>query len=167
LLHRDRVEGIVRGRRGARIAAVTSGGAIPEIADFDVVEEPAGTFIGRLNEEFAIESNAGDVFLLGNTSWRIRRVEQARVGVENAHGAAPTIPFWIGESPARTVELPQSVSELREAVAARMNEPAGAIAWLVAETGLDAAGAGQVVAYVRETAAVLGVVPTIETVVAE
>src|SRR6185436_19090455 len=95
-LHRDRVNGMVRGRRGARLAAITSGGAIPENANYYVVAEPDETIVGTLDEDFAVESLAGDVFLLGTTSWRIRRVEMGRVRVEDAHGAAPSIPFWNG-----------------------------------------------------------------------
>ncbi len=168
LLHRDRVHGVVRARRGARMVAITCGGTIPETFDFDVIAEPEETFIGRVNEDFAIESQAGDVFLLGNTSWRVRRVEASgRVRVENAHGAPPTIPFWLGEAPARTWELSQAVSDLRAEVAGRIHDRAGAVAWLVQQTGLDEAGAQQVVDYVRETVAVLGCIPTQTCVVAE
>ncbi|MCS7173356.1 MAG: DEAD/DEAH box helicase [Armatimonadetes bacterium] len=168
LLHRDRVNGVVRARRGARMVALTCGGTIPETFDFDVIAEPDEAFIGRVNEDFAIESQAGDVFLLGNTSWRVRRVESSgRVRVENAHGAPPTIPFWLGEAPARTWELSQAVSDLRAEVAARIQDRARAVAWLAQETGLDAAGAEQLVDYVRETVAVLGCVPTQTCVVAE
>jgi ATP-dependent Lhr-like helicase len=112
-LHRDRVHGIVRGRRGARLAAITSGGAIPDNAQYLVLAEPDETVVGTLDEDFAVESLAGDVFLLGTTSWRIRRVEAGRVRVEDAHGAAPTIPFWRGEAPGRTAELSSAVSDLR------------------------------------------------------
>ena len=98
------------GRRGARLAALTSGGAIPDNANYDVVLEPEGTVIGNVDEDFAIESMAGDIILLGNTSWRIRRVEPGRVRVEDAAGAAPTIPFWLGEGPARTRELSAEVA---------------------------------------------------------
>src|SRR5439155_9130165 len=110
LLHLDRVHGRLRARRGARLAAITGGGAIPDTADYDVVEEPAGLTVGRVNEDFAVESMAGDIFLLGNRSWRIRRVEAGRVHVEDAAGAPPTIPFWLGEAPARTRELSAAVS---------------------------------------------------------
>ncbi len=167
LLHWDRVHGRIRGRRGARLAAITSGGAIPDTADYDVIEEPAETFVGTVNEDFAVESLAGDIFLLGNRSWRIRRVESGRVRVEDAQGAPPTIPFWLGEAPARTAELSQAVSELREQVMARLSEPASAMLWLQAETGVDAAGAEQIMAYIAETLSVLGVVPTQRLVVAE
>ncbi len=166
-LHRDRVHGMLRGRRGARLAAITCGGAIPDTADYEVIEEPQGTFVGKVNEDFAIESMAGDIFLLGNTSWRLRRVESGRVRVENAHGAPPTIPFWLGEAPARTPELSTAVSELRRLLAAKCHDREDAIAWLVAETGVDQAGAEQLVAYIAETIAVLGCVPTQQTIVAE
>lgn len=112
-LHRDRINGRVRARRGARIAALTSGGAIPENGDYRVVTEGDGVFIGTVNEDFALESLAGDVFLLGNTSWRIRHVRGGEVLVTDAAGAPPTIPFWLGEAPGRTIELSQEISELR------------------------------------------------------
>jgi len=158
-LHRDQVNGIVRGRRNARLAAITSGGAIPDTAQYQVVLEPEGTVIGSLDEDFAIESMAGDIFLLGTTSWKIRRIEPGRVRVENAKGAAPSIPFWLGEAPGRTKELSAAVSELRADIA-RGDDVAEAC-------GLDRAGIEQAVAYVRAGAAALGVVPTQDCVVAE
>src|SRR5258708_9790630 len=118
LLHRDQVNHRLRGRRGARLVAITSGGANPETAHYQVIAEPEGTLVGTLDEDFAIESLAGDIFLLGTTSWRIRRVETGRVRVEDAHGAAPSIPFWNGEAPGRTRELSHEVSRLREEIAA-------------------------------------------------
>ncbi|HEY6104198.1 MAG TPA: DEAD/DEAH box helicase [bacterium] len=166
-IHRDRIHGILRARRGARLAAITSGGAIPDVADYDVLEDPAGTFVGKVNEDFAIESMAGDIFLLGNTSWKIRRIEAGRVRVENAHGSPPNIPFWVGEAPARTRELSDAVSDLRAEVGARLTDPAAAREWLMLETGVDDAGADQIVAYFAETAAVLGLIPTQRTIVAE
>jgi ATP-dependent helicase Lhr and Lhr-like helicase len=167
LIHWDRVHGRILARRGARLAAITSGGAIPDTADYAVIEEPAETFVGTVNEDFAVESLAGDIFLLGNRSWRIRRVESGRVRVEDAHGAPPTIPFWLGEAPARTAELSEAVAELREEVCVRLPEPETAISWLQAETAVDVAGAQQIVAYLAETMAVLGVVPTQRVVVVE
>ena len=119
-LHRDSVNGRLRGRRGARLAAITSGGAIPDTADYAVVLEPSGLVIGSVNEDFAIESLQGDIFQLGNTSWRVLRVEQGKVRVEDAHGQPPSIPFWLGEAPARTHELSASVSRLRDEVANRV-----------------------------------------------
>src|ERR1041384_990648 len=119
-LHHDAVNQRLRGRRGARLAAITSGGAIPDTADYAVVLEPSGLVIGSVNEDFAIESLQGDIFQLGNTSWRVLRVEQGKVRVEDAHGQPPSIPFWLGEAPARTHELTTSVSRLREEVAARV-----------------------------------------------
>jgi ATP-dependent Lhr-like helicase len=180
-VHRDRVHGRLRPRRGARLAAITCGGAIPDIGDYDVVEEATGTLVGRLNEDFAIESQGGDIFLLGNMSWRIRRIVAGRVLVENAHGLPPSSPFWLGEAPARTLELSRAVSDLRlvvaecrapvagtEGGAPREGEQADAVVRRFAEeTGLDEAGARQAAAYVAETRAVLGAVPTQQTVVAE
>jgi ATP-dependent Lhr-like helicase len=117
-LHRDRVGHRLRGRRGSRLVAITNGGAIPESALFTVVAQPDGTTVGTVAEDFAVESMGGDVFLLGNTSWRISRVEgnSSRVLVEDAHGAAPNIPFWLGEAPARTPELSAQVCEIREKI---------------------------------------------------
>ncbi len=113
LLHRDEVNAVLRGRRGSRLLAQTSGGAIPEIADFRVILDPGDTFIGTLNEDFAIESIAGDIFQLGNASWRILQVTAGTVRVADARGAPPTIPFWLGEAPARSDELSRAVSDLR------------------------------------------------------
>ena len=123
MLHRDGVHGRLSGRRGARITALTGGGAIPDSADYDVIAEPEDTFVGTVNEDFAIESVAGDVFLLGNNPWKIRRVESGRVRVEDAHGLAPNIPFWLGEAPGRTWELSQEITSLREAVWQRLDRP--------------------------------------------
>jgi ATP-dependent helicase Lhr and Lhr-like helicase len=164
-LHRDQINGRVRGRRGARLAAITSGGAIPENANYSVVAEPEGKAVGTVDEDFAVESMAGDVFLLGTTSWRIRRIEAGRVRVEDAHGAAPSIPFWNGEAPGRTDELSREVSRLREDIAARPRD--AAIGLLMQECALDRSGAGQAVDYVVAGKAMLGVMPTHATVVAE
>ena len=121
-LHHDKVNRKLRARRGARLAAITSGGAIPDTALYTVVAEPEGTVVGTLDEDFAIESNRDDVVLLGNTSWRVRRVEakSGRVLVEDAHGAPPTVPFWLGEAPARTQELSLQVADLRREVSDRL-----------------------------------------------
>jgi ATP-dependent Lhr-like helicase len=164
-LHRDQVNGRLRGRRGARIAALTSGGAIPELGDYRVLAEPDQTLIGTVNEDWAIESMAGDVFLLGTHSWRIRRVEPGIVRVVDAEGAPPSIPFWLGEAPGRTRELSEEVSNLRTEVAAR--PPAEAIAWLAAECSLGDAAAETIVAYLRAGLAQLGVLPTMDTIVLE
>jgi ATP-dependent Lhr-like helicase len=166
-LHRDRVHARLRGRRGARLAAITSGGAIPDTADYDVVEDPAATFVGKVNEDFAVESLAGDIFLLGNKSWRIRRVEAGRVHVEDAQGAPPTIPFWLGEAPGRTIELSTAVAAVRREVASLLPDAAAASEWLRREAGVDQAGADQIVAYIAETLAMLGTVPTQQVIVAE
>jgi ATP-dependent Lhr-like helicase len=166
-LHRDLVNGRLRARRGARMVAITGGGAIPDTADFDVIEEPADTFVGKVNEDFAIESVAGDIFLLGNRSWRIRRVEAGKVRVVDAEGAPPTIPFWLGEAPARTPELSAAVAALREDVAARRHDFGAASAWLMDECAVDQSAADQLLAYVAESHAALGAVPTQQTVIAE
>jgi ATP-dependent Lhr-like helicase len=166
-LHRDRVHGRLRARRGARLVAITNGGAIPDTADYDVVESPAENLVGKVNEDFAIESLAGDIFLLGNRSWRIRRVSSGKVWVDDAKGAPPTIPFWLGEAPARTRELSGAVSELRLEVASRLYDAPSAVRWLIEETALPQAGAEQVITYVRDTQRLLGTVPSAECIVAE
>jgi len=167
LLHRDGVHQVLRPRRGARLAAITSGGAIPDTADYDVVLEPDETIVGTVNEDFAVESMAGETFLLGNTSWRIRRIEAGRVRVVDARGAPPSVPFWLGEAPARTAELSAAVSALRTEIASRVGDRVQAEAWLRAETGVDAEGAAQAVEYISETVAALGCVPSHQTIVAE
>ena len=166
-LHLDRVHDIARPRRGARLTAITSGGAIPDTADYEVIEDATNARIGTVNEDFAIESLAGDVFQLGHHAWRIRRVEAGRVRVVDATGATPTMPFWVGEAPARTAELSAAVAELRREVAARAGDVDAAARWLMSEAHVDAAGAEQLVAYVRETLAVLGAVPTQDAIIAE
>jgi len=178
-LHRDRVNGMVRGRRGARLAAITNGGAIPDNSLYTVVAEPEGTVVGTVDEDFAVESLSGDIMLLGNSSWRIRRVHAGRVLVEDAKGAAPNVPFWRGEAPARTTELSEQVSALREEIDAltqgiapdpnlrNLPQVRAAIDWLRQECALDNAGAEQLVEYVVAGRAVLGAVPSQKTVVAE
>ncbi|MBI3933489.1 MAG: DEAD/DEAH box helicase [Acidobacteria bacterium] len=166
-LHYDGIGRRIRARRGARLAAITSGGAIPDTADYQVIQEPEGIFVGTVNEDFAIESVPGDIFLLGNTAWKILRVEQGTMRVEDAHGEPPTIPFWLGEAPARTAELSAEVSELREEINKRLDQPELAAQWLVEETGLTTAQAEEMVEYFAAVRAVLGVIPTQKTLVLE
>ena len=167
-VHRDRVARRLRGRRGARMAAILSGGAIPETGDYRVVLDPEETLVGTVNEDWAIESMPGDVFLLGTHSWRIRRIESAVVRVVDAQGAPPTIPFWLGEAPARTEELSREVSELRQEVAMRIVDGMGAAtAWLESECGLAPEAALQLAHYVRIQIDSVGRVPTCEDLVAE
>ncbi len=168
-LHRDQVSGHLRGRRGARMAALTSGGAIPELGDYRVLAEPDEAVVGTVNEDWAIESMAGDVFLLGTTSWRIRRVEPGIVRVVDAQGAPPSVPFWLGEAPGRTVELSEEVCSLRSAVAEQLGDgglPA-AVSWLVGECGIGEAAAETIAAYLNAALAQLGVLPTMDTIVLE
>ncbi len=164
-LHYDRVNGCLRARRGARLAALTCGGAIPDTANYTVVVEPDGHAIGTLDEDFAIESLAGDIFLLGTNSWKIRRVEPGIVRVEDAHGAPPSVPFWNGEGLGRTIELSRAVCAVRSAIDERRDDAAHE--WLMGQCGLDRPGAEQAVAYVRAGKAILGVVPTQTTIAAE
>jgi ATP-dependent Lhr-like helicase len=166
-LHRDRINSTLRGRRGARLAALTSGGAIPEVADYRVIAEPEGIFVGMVNEDFAVESASGDIFLLGTTSWRIRRIEAGTIRVEDARGAPPNVPFWLGEAPARTDELSEEVSLLREEVAKRLEDPGKAEEWLISETGLDRGGVEQIIHYLAAIKGSIGLVPTQNDIVFE
>ena len=169
-VHRDAVNGVLRGRRGARLTALTSGGAIPDNADYEVVLEPAGQIVGTVNEDFAVESLAGDIFQLGNSSYRILRIEAGRVRVDDAHGQPPTIPFWLGEAPARTDELSHAVSRLRENIAGRLNgqgDKQSAFEQVVQDIGLSEQSAGQLVDYLASAHAALGTLPTQKTVVFE
>ncbi len=185
LLHRDRINRTLRGRRAARITAITCGGAIPEVADYRVILDPDETFIGTVNEDWAVESMAGDVFLLGSHSWKIRRVESARgvLRVEDAQGRPPSVPFWLGEAPGRTWELSEEVSRLRRDIAERLSadfplplkeraapqapREGSVAAWLQRECALDALGAQQIVDYVAAEQAALGIVPSDTDVVFE
>ena len=172
-LYRDAVNRRLRGRRGARLAAITCGGTIPDTADYDVILEPDGLFIGSVNEDFAVESMVGDVFQLGNSSWRVLRVESGKVRVEDARGQPPGIPFWFGEAPARTEELSGAVSDLRSAVAERLGpdprnpDPAPVRDWVATHYGIPRAAAEQLVAYLAAVRAALGVMPTRGHVVLE
>ncbi len=168
-LHRDRVNGVLRPRRGARLAALTSGGAIPEVGDYRVIAEPDDILVGTVNEDFAIESMAGDVFLLGTHSWRIRRVTSGEVRVTDAEGARPTIPFWVGEAPSRTAELSEEVSDLRAAIAGELTRggPEAAVAFVTETCGVERDAAEQVVAYLSTGLEQLGVLPSQSDVVFE
>ncbi len=187
LLHHDGVQGRLRGRRGARLVAITSGGAIPDNADYRVVLEPEDTFIGTVNEDVAIESTAGDIFQLGNLSWRILRVQRGVVRVEDARGQPPTIPFWFGEAPARSRELSEAVAGVRgemdaeleredchpersEGSSARVPEtrrqgPSVPLASLGVPR--DDIAAAQLVTYLAEAKRLLGTLPTQDTLIAE
>jgi ATP-dependent Lhr-like helicase len=179
-LLRDRVNGRMQSRRGARTIAVSNGGTIPDTALYSVIMQPEGIQIATLDEDFAVESSAGDVILLGNTSWRIQRVESAgRVLVEDAHGQPPNVPFWRGEAPQRTFELSSFVSSLRQEIGARTGnvlpgyisqshpQVAETVAWLKQECWVDDAGAEQMIGYIVAGRAVLGAVPTLDTIIAE
>ena len=168
LIHRDEVNGVIRGRRGTRLTALTSGGTIPDNSDFQVLLEPENHVVGTVNEDFAVESLAGDIFQLGNTAYRILRVERGVVRVEDAHGAPPTIPFWLGEAPGRSNELSQSVSRFRAEMERRLrNDPQGALRWLVEDLGLTVVAAEQLVDYLRAAHGALGCLPTQDTLVFE
>jgi ATP-dependent helicase Lhr and Lhr-like helicase len=162
-LHHDAVNHRMRARKGARLTALTSGGAIPDTADYDVVLDPEEIFIGTVNEDFAVESLAGDIFQLGNTSWRITRVERSRVRVVDAEGQPPTIPFWLGEAPGRTDELSTAVARFRNEV----TDNGDARAWLVKDVGLGEPAAEQLYDYLATARQALGVMPSQETLVLE
>ncbi len=176
-LHHDIVNREVRTRRGARLTAMTSGGAIPDNADYDVRLEPHGTYIGSLNEDFAIESLPGDIFQLGNTSWRILRIERSTVRVEDARGLPPNLPFWLGEAPGRTAEVSEGVCDLLGWLGRRF-EAAGADATspqsrraiaseFAASTGAGTEASVQIVDYLCAAHAALGALPDRDTLVLE
>ncbi len=170
LIHHDAINHMLRGRRGARLTALTSGGTIPDTADYQVLLEPENQTIGSVNEDFAVESLAGDIFQLGNNSYRIMRVERGIVRVEDAHGQPPTLPFWLGEAPGRSNELSASVSRLRAAIATRLRRDKsgeGAEAWLVNEVGIATAAAEQLLEYLKVSFAALECLPTQDTIVLE
>ncbi|MGB6768164.1 MAG: DEAD/DEAH box helicase [Methyloceanibacter sp.] len=168
LIHRDEVNGVLRGRRGARLTAITSGGTIPDNSDFQVLLEPENNVVGTVNEDFAVESLAGDIFQLGNTAYRIIRVERGVVRVEDAHGAPPTIPFWLGEAPARSDELSQAVSRFRSEIEARLSRDQGeALRWLVQDLGVTQDAAEQISDYLGAAHRALGCLPTQATIVFE
>ncbi len=181
-LQRDRVHKILRARRGSRLVAVTNGGAIPDSALFTVIAEPEGVMVATLDEDFAIDSSPGDVILLGNTSWRVRRIEsKGRVLVEDAHGAAPTVPFWRGEAPQRTRELSRHVGEIRQQVSdftpdlapgfiteqRRHPQARAAVEWLMRDCAVSESAGEQITDYIVTGRAVLGGVPTQNTIYAE
>jgi ATP-dependent Lhr-like helicase len=192
LVHHDAINGRIRGRRGSRLTAITSGGAIPDNADYRVVLEPEGTTIGTVNEDFAVESAAGDVFQLGNASWRVLQIVSGTVRVADARGEPPNIPFWLGEAPTRSDELSVAVAELRREVSARLADQVACVDWLAGELGESGkadertggqadeapgnraaeppsrrAASEQIVSYLAESLRMLGTLPTQDTIVAE
>lgn len=167
-LFHDRVQDELRTRPGARLVAILNGGAIPDQFDYDVILQPEAIFIGSLNEDFAFESIPGDIFQLGNTSYRILKIEQGRVLVEDAHGQPPNIPFWFGESPGRTVELSQAVSQLRSEISPHLDNGLDAtLNWLQTSYALTPAVAQQLADYLGCAKAALGVLPTLHDIIFE
>jgi ATP-dependent Lhr-like helicase len=170
-LHRDAITRTLRGRRGAKLTAVTSGGTIPDNADYSVLLEPQSLNIGSVNEDFAVESIAGDIFQLGNTSYRILRVEAGKVRVEDAHGQPPTIPFWLGEAPGRSAELSFAVARLHgqldELLAATPGKLQAALDWLTGTLGLNLASAEQLVDYLARARLALSALPSQDTLIME
>ncbi|MYA36196.1 MAG: DEAD/DEAH box helicase [Gammaproteobacteria bacterium] len=169
LLHLDAINGRIRARRGAKLVALTNGGAIPDMFDYQVVLDPQDVVVGTLNEDFALESLPGDVFTLGSHSWQMIRIDGLKVRVRDAHGARPTIPFWFGEGPGRSRELSEAVSGLRGNLAELLAEggAAAANAWLTGELGMVPAAAAQLVDYLHAGMRSLGVMPTRDTIVME
>lgn len=180
-LYHDQINGRIKARKGARLTALLSGGAIPDNFEFDVILEPENTFIGTVNEDFAIESIPGDIFQLGNNSWKIRRIEDGRVRVEDAAGQPPNIPFWLGEAPGRTQELSFAVSRLRQEIADRIVLPVTfetsdsenddwkkePLTWLIREKGLSREAADQLIDYLAASKAALKAIPSQDTIVME
>src|SRR5205807_3113450 len=167
LIHHDGVNHRLRGRRGARLVALTSGGAIPDNADYRVILEPSDTFVGTVNEDFAVESLAGDIFQLGTASWRILRVNSGVVRVEDAKGQPPGIPFWLGEAPARTSELSSAISSFRGEIEKALSDGKNICDWLVTEIALPADAAQQIADYFADSYRALGTVPSQRTLVME
>jgi ATP-dependent Lhr-like helicase len=167
-LHHDKIHRKLRAKRGARLASITSGGAIPDTADYRVVTEDR-TFIGTVNEDFAIESQRGDIFLLGNTSWRIQHVRGGEVLVQDAHGAPASVPFWLGEAPGRTVELSSEISRLREELEAKLlrQDDKTITEWLSTECRVEHEAARQAVHYIHAQLEALNLIPTQKKVVFE
>jgi ATP-dependent helicase Lhr and Lhr-like helicase len=178
LIHHDAINHRLRGRRGSRLLALTSGGAIPDSGDYRVVLEPAQTFIGTVNEDFAVESLAGDIFQLGNASWKIIQIGPGTVRVEDAHGQPPGIPFWLGEAPARTAELSRAISELSKSIEKKIAELSGQnpqkekivsalTDWFVAGTLISISGAQQLADYFFASYKSLGALPSQDKIVME
>jgi len=167
-LHRDLATRSLRGRRGGRLTALTSGGTIADNSDYAVLLEPQGLNIGTVNEDFAVESLAGDVFQLGNTSYRILKIEAGRVRVEDAQGMPPSIPFWLGEAPGRSDELSFAVARLRGEIDQRLASAESQVAerlqpvidWLAGTPGIPREAAQQIVEYLSRARAALGALPT-------
>src|SRR5881396_2602546 len=167
LIHHDAVNHRLRGRRGARLVALTSGGAIPDNADYRVVLEPSETFVGTVNEDFAVDSLAGDIFQLGNASWRILRINSGVVRVEDAKGQPPGIPFWLGEAPARTSELSQAISDLRVEIEKLLADDRDVCDWLQTKFELSTQGAQQIADYFADTYRTFGAIPSQQRLVME
>ena len=168
LIHHDSVSRMLRPRKGARLTSLTSGGAIPDNADYKVMLEPEGFSVGTVNEDFAVESLQGDIFQLGNTSYQILRVERGTVRVSDAQGQPPTIPFWLGEAPGRSDELSAAVSRLRAEIARRLDLDAGsALGWVMEHVGLDEVAGSQLIEYLASARAALAGLPTFDTVIFE
>jgi ATP-dependent Lhr-like helicase len=167
LIHHDAVNHRLRGRRGARLVALTSGGAIPDNTDYRVILDPSETFVGTVNEDFAVESLAGDIFQLGNASWRILRINSGMVRVEDAKGQPPGIPFWLGEAPARTSELSNAVSDFRMEVETKLCDGQNSTKWLAQEMQLPAEAAEQLSHYFADVYRSLGAIPSQQTLVME
>jgi ATP-dependent Lhr-like helicase len=167
LIHHDAVNHRLRGRRGARLVALTSGGAIPDNADYRVILDPSETFVGTVNEDFAVESLAGDIFQLGNASWRILRINSGVVRVEDAKGQPPGIPFWLGEAPARTAELSGAVSDLRMEIEEKLASGKNPTDWLTRQLQLPAQAAEQIAGYFADAYRSLGAIPSQQTLVME
>jgi ATP-dependent Lhr-like helicase len=168
-IHRDAVNSQLRARRGARLTAISSGGAIPDNADYQVILEPDALMVGSVHEDFAVESMAGDIFQLGNISYRVLRVEQGKLRVESAAGLPPTVPFWLGEAPGRSDALSMAISRLREQAQAQLQQgqQEGLQQWLIDVMQLDLEAATQLADYLARTDLALGLLPTQDTLVME
>ena len=167
-LHYDAVNQRLRARRGARLVALTNGGAIPDQFNYDVILQPEGYLIGNLNEDFAFESLPGDIFQLGNTPYRFLKIEQGKVFVEDAKGQPPNIPFWFGDAPGRTDELSDALSRLRLDCEKHLEQGiANTCQWFIEQYTLSSGAALQLTEYLAAGKAALGCLPSKETIVFE
>ncbi len=151
----DKQNHLIRGRPGALRLATISGGTIPDRGLYPVYHQTRNAKLGELDEENVNELRTGDVILLGASTWKISDITPQKVLVVDGQGAAPTVPFWKGDAIGRTYELGVRVAQLYEETTRRQDEP-GAIEWLKREYSLDDNSAVNLLEYVRQQHAAVG-----------
>ncbi|MBK8464174.1 MAG: ATP-dependent helicase [Nigerium sp.] len=162
----DRATGTLTGRRGAQRVAVTSGGTIPDRGLFGVfiAGDGPGRRVGELDEEMVYESRAGDVITLGTSTWRIEEITHDQVLVTPAPGHPGRLPFWKGDTIGRPAELGAALGAFVREVSSLAPDAARA---RLADGGLDALAASNLLAYLTEQREATGVVPTDRQIVVE